>query len=491
MTTVIREVIPTIEEALGKPIFDFGNPFTDDILEPANTLLSGAINRTSTSNGRTATVAAGEDIRPALESLRSAGGGTLILLAGTHRPTYDIVGDSKISIVGEGRDQTIIDFGSGAYGLKFIGTSGDYILNFKISDLTIQDANGTAGINIQYAKFFVIENVRTTSCSADGISIIAALYFKISNVYSDLNGSDGIYITGASSNPTRYFNLTNIVTESNTANGFYIFSDSSTSSVQYWSALACNAISEGNHGFFIDGNSGVNASLITCVAQDATEVGFYLGASQILACGCIANSCAADGFFVESGQSAVRIIGCNSTNSTDFEYNIDSGNVIAIGNSSESTKLGTLTFDLPVSLGISSGFNLYNTPVSDVNTIYMKNTSGGSLLFGNVVILKSVATADEITTTTTVGDDSVIGVVASSVTNNNITSVRTAGEFIGLKVNGTTDIAIGDFLCTYSTAGIAAKATTGDMAFAIALEAYTTDDSNGVIDALLIKPRKL
>jgi len=67
--------------------------------EGGNALLQGSISRTSGTIGKSATVKAGEDIRPALESLKSAGGGTLILLAGVHRPTYDIVGDSKINIV--------------------------------------------------------------------------------------------------------------------------------------------------------------------------------------------------------------------------------------------------------------------------------------------------------------------------------------------------------------------------------------------------------
>ena len=38
---------------------------------------------------------------------------------------------------------------------------------------------------------------------------------------------------------------------------------------------------------------------------------------------------------------------------------------------------------------------------------------------------------------------------------------------------------------------IGMKAASGDMAVAIALEAYATDDSSGVIDALLITPRKI
>ncbi|HEX5637971.1 MAG TPA: hypothetical protein VFY78_12835, partial [Gammaproteobacteria bacterium] len=102
-----------------------------------NALLGGSISRTSTGFGRTATVKAGEDIRPALESLRSAGGGTLILLAGVHKPTYDIVGGSKINIVGEGIDQTVIDFGGGAYAIQFIGAEGSEFSNFSLRSFSV------------------------------------------------------------------------------------------------------------------------------------------------------------------------------------------------------------------------------------------------------------------------------------------------------------------------------------------------------------------
>jgi len=56
-------------------------------------------------------------------------------------------------------------------------------------------------------------------------------------------------------------------------------------------------------------------------------------------------------------------------------------------------------------------------------------------------------------------------------------------------VNGTADIAIGDFISTYTSAGIGQKASAGETAIAIALEAYTDNDSLGVIDALIIPPR--
>lgn len=127
-------------------------------------------------------------------------------------------------------------------------------------------------------------------------------------------------------------------------------------------------------------------------------------------------------------------------------------------------------------------------PAQSVTTNYLKNTSGTTSTAGSVVILKSVAAGDEVTTTTTLGDSKVFGVINEAVSNNQFGPVITRGRVTNLRVNGTTDIAIGDFLSTYSEAGIAAKASNGHMVFAIALAAYTTNDSLGSISAILIDP---
>jgi hypothetical protein len=127
--------------------------------------------------------------------------------------------------------------------------------------------------------------------------------------------------------------------------------------------------------------------------------------------------------------------------------------------------------------------------LQDKRLIQMENVSGGTLTTGTVVVYNSSAAGDEITTTTTAGDGKVIGVVQASINNAQYGKVCTLGKITDLKADGTTDIAIGDFLSTHTVAGVAKKATVGETAFAIALEAYTVDDSNGVIDALLISPR--
>lgn len=133
--------------------------------------------------------------------------------------------------------------------------------------------------------------------------------------------------------------------------------------------------------------------------------------------------------------------------------------------------------------------NPYLTPADESHLIYCKNTSGGDLTAGVVVVMKAVAAGNEFTTTTTAGDPKVWGELAEDVANNNWGFIRERGKTTKLKVNGTADIAIGDLLTTYTSAGISAKAGAGEVAFAMALEAYADDDDNGVIDALIITPR--
>jgi hypothetical protein len=117
-----------------------------------------------------------------------------------------------------------------------------------------------------------------------------------------------------------------------------------------------------------------------------------------------------------------------------------------------------------------------------------KNTSGGALAAGDVVVLKAVAAGNEVTTTVIQGDDNVYGMTAEAIANNAWGLVQVKGKTTALKVNGTVDIAIGDILGTFTAAGIAMKAAAGDQGFARALEAYTGDDSNGVIDAYIKSP---
>jgi hypothetical protein len=104
------------------------------------------------------------------------------------------------------------------------------------------------------------------------------------------------------------------------------------------------------------------------------------------------------------------------------------------------------------------------------------------------VILKSVAAGNEVTTSTTIGDPKVYGMATTAIASTAFGFIQTLGKTTLLTVDGTVDIAIGDYISHHDTAGIGQKALPGHTAIAIALEAYTTDDNSGVIDAILIPP---
>jgi len=120
--------------------------------------------------------------------------------------------------------------------------------------------------------------------------------------------------------------------------------------------------------------------------------------------------------------------------------------------------------------------------------VHIKNTSGSQRVAGDVVIIKGIATAVEVTTTITQGDDKVYGMVAETIEDDASGYVQVKGFTADLKVDGTIDIAIDDPLGTFTTACIAMKAAAGDQVFALALEGYTDDASDGVIDAYIISP---
>ncbi len=124
-----------------------------------------------------------------------------------------------------------------------------------------------------------------------------------------------------------------------------------------------------------------------------------------------------------------------------------------------------------------------------VETIYAHNKSSASVAPGDVVILDtadSTATEVAFATTTTADNKLVLGMAIENIANNAYGLIQTKGPTGILKVDGTTDIAVGDHIGSFTTAKIGQKATGGrGGAFAIALEAYTTNDSSGVIDAWL------
>ena len=150
------------------------------------------------------------------------------------------------------------------------------------------------------------------------------------------------------------------------------------------------------------------------------------------------------------------------------------------------TSTGNATSDtitapkLATSMTLNKGIPVYRI---------MKNNSGGALAAGDVVILDTSDSAGlSVTTTATANDPKVFGVVTTGGNDQADITICVGGACGDVvKVDGTADIAVGDPLATFTTVKIAAKGAyaTGGI-FAIALEAYTTDNSSGVIKAWIL-----
>lgn len=547
-----RDLEYNITDILKTPLFEDDFNSLDDARDSENALLLGSTLRTATAYGRTATVKPGEDIRPALNSLKQAGGGTLVLLRGTHRIRYTLVGFSNLRIVGEGKDLTILDFQDTGGGLQFNGTSSNPITNITLDSFSIKGAafvSPHANIYMQQCEGVTVSNVKSSLLgdgtgegaawelagvrtgefrNCEGSSCDEGFFIRgnttdgytqnlqFSNCLADGNNGTAWYIQG-SDNKYALLNLsfTNCRAENTTNNeGFFISGDSSPITEAHLVFVNCQASNNGS-GFYT--NVGMKyVTFIGCHAFDNSTIGFYMvgtDVTRISLIGCVSNG-NTDRGIVTFGQHTA-VIGCQSfdNGSGDTHIQISGQYSTAIGNITnalisleepDSVLIGNVVEQtnslVPNTQGIrytdTDDFALIDSNIGDSTTTYrrplrLQNTSGSALVAGDVVILKSNSDGDQVTTTTTAGDDKVFAMALESVSNNNYGDFLVEGYTDVLKVDGTADIAIGDFLSTFTSAGIAKLASTGDMAFAIALEGYTTDDSNGVINALLIKPRKI
>lgn len=121
-----------------------------------------------------------------------------------------------------------------------------------------------------------------------------------------------------------------------------------------------------------------------------------------------------------------------------------------------------------------------------VFTVKAMNKSGGTLARGDVVIFDITnSTADLMCVTTTTDSNSALAcgmVYDASIASNGLGRIQIWGPTNALKVNGVADIAKGDLIGSYTTVKIGQK-TAGPGAFARAMEAYTAENSSGVIDA--------
>lgn len=475
-----------------------GNPENQTLMHPRFLGKNERESFTDASNARqnVVRVVEGDDIQKALDNLEAIGGGVLQFKTGTYRLQKGFDIPSFVTIQGEGRDNTILDFEDRNLQITAVGTVGGGVANdpahrrnIRIRDLTIQRSGNTASaISFQFCDFLLLENVRVSNNAGSGMTVTSCQQYTVINCLFDNNTQTGITLTAFTTYAHARFNYFGCAFTDNASIGARI-TGSSSAVVINGAFVACEASNNTLDGFDVD--TGVEAALhySGCISNSNGGIGFDINSSDVTLTGCKADSNTGDGIEITQIQCTVQGCVCNSNGGRDYDLQQRAnfvGNSIEFGAAIQPSGEISLTTAAIQSLANTGGNFVTQRVVAQMGN----SSSSTSIQQGATITHASVASGEAFTTTTTSGDDKVLGMAMFDISSNQYGAVLTEGYTTLLKVDGTTDIAVGDFLGTHTVDGIAAKVTSG-MAFAIALEAYTANDSNGVIDALLIKPRKI
>lgn len=429
-------------------------------------------------------VAPGDDINTAIDAVSREGGGTVQLLAKTYYFDNDINLKENVSLIGAGSDITILDFKDGSAGIKCTSENGVRLAHFRI-----RNSGNTGAINFNDADRFTIENVYALSNTNDGFFIQDGCQdFLLINCRSEQNVNGFTLSGGGSGNVLQRFTLVNCNAFDNTGIGYKI--STTTNMLFYGSLIGCRSSYNDGDGFDFsaDSASAFVVTLTSCVSAANTGKGYDIGANcqriSLINCG-VGVSNTGDDFEINGVNCTV--IGCEGD---DFDVNSSDvmiGNSIATGTSADPNTY--LNLDGVEGTLAQSDLNRNGNTRTTRRVQTLKNNSGAGVRQGNLVVLDAVASGDNIDTTATNGDMKVWGMADESISNGNWGIVLTEGFTTNLWVwNSAASIAVGDPLSAYSHAYYAKKATTGEMAFAIACEAPST--STAIIDALIIKPRQ-
>lgn len=462
----------------------------------------------------------------------ASSGETIFVKSGTYTEITRSITTTNLTIIGESAESTIIDTSNVAYtlsgaGLKmfnvqwsnsaatttFSGNDQNFVgCVFKTSHTSTAYTFGGAQKTVTGCRF---ESTGTTTLRSWQLT---GTYQTYAGNTFEVNGSSGnatigsIHIDGASITFTgNQIYLTDANNDfdpllSLGTNGNY-YSITGNSIVQaggtHYAIFARNVgsglVISGNTinigagaGIYIDGGTTdwlVTGNRVNISTTNASSYGVYIDATRgVFSSNYVTNgSLSRIGVSVAGTRDNININGNTIYNfATGIEIQASTSDACTIvgndlsGNTTPIADSGTAT-TIKSNTGVS--------PLFEKEFMYMKNTSGSTINAGNLVVYKSVAAGNEVTTSTTGGDNKVFGVASAAISNNASGYIQTLGKTTILTADGTTDIAVGDFLTHFTTAGIAKKAAAADTAIAIALEAFTTDASTGVLDALIIKPR--
>jgi hypothetical protein len=440
-----------------------------------------------------------------LSAAITAGKTRIFIKDGTYTETTTITIAANTHIIGESLAAVVSLSTSGV--INITGTKVEmrnFTVQFNASSTTLRvnandalfegmrfDYTTTTNSNLSFSTTSTISRIRVLNCFFDRTSSTSSTTALIQ--MSGSNNTSEVLISNNIVNG--YFNSFVAIGTNNSQ--ITISNNSIVCSLSAATAVITSSATFNGGGIFITGNNVTMAGSSTAVSLSSNGVmvtnnwlanGGTAAATISLAGG----NCTVTGNTFSNGGPAVSLSGNGNVVSGNMFISSATGVTVTAANQ---TIVGnyfsgvTTPLSLSTNIGILSIGNYGVDSVNNKEIVVMKNTSGATINAGNVVTLKAVAAGNEVTTTTTAADTLVFGMAEAAISNNATGNILVKGKTVLLKADGTTDIAVGDFLTTFTTAGIVQKAVAGQTAIAIALEAYATNDSNGVIDALIISPR--
>ncbi len=447
------------------------------------------------------------EIQAAIDALPS-GGGRVILMDGTYYITQSINLDSRVSLSGQG-SSTILKVPDNTNPSYLPIIKLDSVYYSSISDLFIdgnkdhQSSGREDGIYINWGSHHKIVNTfiyRIYGAEGNGIYVNGTPYDILiqGNTFNhiqddgmDINGMIKSQIIGNNINDcgdngidtegVEFTTFSGNVILSCGGNGLELEQEGTNPPLTRYCTVTGNVIdSSGNDGIHV--RSGGYNTISGNVIRNSGRYGIYFtkaggdNAEFNTVVGNLILNSSSEGIYEENGNA---------------DYNLFTGNYL------KGDLSGSGDYYEEAINGLHSqsyndfwAANYHYAKVERRIRMY-KNYQSFNIPAHSIVIKeKSTSRAYAINTTTVKGDDLVLGVVIENISANTPGFVMLEGQ-TKLRVNGITDIHKGDFLGTYTEAGVACKAESGDMAIAIALADYTADDSNGLIDVLVCTPRKI
>lgn len=366
-------------------------------------LIIGGISRTIDTTG---------NIQTALDQINAGGGGTLYLKAGTYNRTSSITGYSSTAIVGISPSNTIINFGSTASSLNFVGSSvystGTITgisggVNVTGSG-TAWLANASAGqhlfISTRWYKIAAVTGNTTLILSEGyGDNLTFPQNYRIATVKNNIlleniavTGSTG---TGVVFSDARQITIRNISTYSNSIGTTY-------TNVSEVDANRHTSVSNTSHGISGTNLGLCNWSSVNTPANGGNGMIFNnFQTAALLACSADGNT--ADGVNATSLIDVAMLIEASSNGGQGIELVATSDNVDVFSgsirnNTSDGIKLTATATNCHIfgnSITGNGGYGVNIAAASDANNVlttnnFATNTSGavndsgtGTVIRGN------------------------------------------------------------------------------------------------------------